>query len=313
MSILVALPEGALLDQLGSMPDGVELVAVSPTGADDRARAAEVIVLAPELRQLLGELASFERLRLVQALNAGVEWLLPLVPPGVTLCNASGAHDIPVAEWVVAAILATYKEFPRYWRAQQQGTWDMAGNALVARPEDITGDDLEAKRVLIVGHGSIGRAVEARLSPFGADVVGVALHPRHGVHPPTDLPELVPTADVVVLLAPLTDATRGTVDAVFLGRMRDGAVLVNAARGALVDHAALEHELRAGRLRAVLDVTEPEPLPEGHPLWSSPNCFITPHTAGSARRWLARAYCFAGDQIRRYAAGEPLLNVRSEY
>ena len=127
------------------------------------------------------------------------------------------------------------------------------------------------------------------------------------------MPELIPGADIVVLLAPLTDATRGMVDSRFLASMHDGALLVNAARGQIVDQVSLEGELRAGRLRAVLDVTDPEPLPHGHSLWSAPNVWITPHTGGTSRRWKQRAYRFVGDQLRRYAHGEPLMNVRTDY
>src|SRR5690606_30484559 len=142
-------------------------------------------------------------------------------------------------------------------------------------------DELAGKRVLIVGAGDIGVGVAARLAPFEVSITRVARRPRPGVHGVDELPELLPHADVVALLVPLTDATRGMVDKDFLGRMADGALLVNAARGPVVDTAALTEELSTGRIGAALDVTDPEPLPPDHPLWRMPNVLITPHVAGS--------------------------------
>jgi phosphoglycerate dehydrogenase-like enzyme len=166
--------------------------------------------------------------------------------------------------------------------------------------------------VLILGHGSIGRAVEARLTPFGATVTGVARHERPGVHALSEAHALAGEADVVVVLLPLTPETAGFVDGAFLDAMRPGALLVNAGRGRLVVTGDLMPRLRAGRVRAALDVTDPEPLPDGHPLFGCPGVLITPHVAGTTEHWQDRALRLAGDQIRRFAAGEPLLNVRTE-
>lgn len=311
-AVLVA--DTALVDALGPLPPGYELVAL---GAGEEMgphhRACDIVVLAAELRDLLPRLGEMPSLRLVQTLNAGVEMMLPHVPAGVTLCNASGVHDGPVAEWVVGALIASRRGIPRFVAAQAARRWDTAGNALTTAPSDIPFDDLDDVGVLIVGHGSIGRRVEAMLQPFGAHVTGVAFHERPGVHRPDDLDDLLPAAAVVVLLAPLTAATTGLLDRRRLALLPDGATVINVARGAMLDQAALEDELRSGRLRAVLDVTDPEPLPSDASLWTAPNLLITPHTAGSSRRWLERAYRLVGDQLRRDAAGEPLLNVRSAY
>ncbi|HET9782077.1 MAG TPA: 2-hydroxyacid dehydrogenase [Candidatus Dormibacteraeota bacterium] len=239
-------------------------------------------------------------LRVVQTLSAGVDWLVGDVPSGVTLCNASGVHDVPVSEWTLMAILAMQRELPLQLGWQQSARWH--------RPGPETGD-LEGSTVLILGYGSIGRAVEARLLPFGVDVVRVARTARDGVHGMSDLASLLPRADVVVILLPLTDETRGIVDARFLAAMHDGALLVNAARGSIVDTAALVAEAQSGRLRAALDVTDPEPLPDGHPLWTAPGVLITPHTAGSSQRFAERAWRFVADQLGRYERGEPLQNV----
>jgi phosphoglycerate dehydrogenase-like enzyme len=171
--------------------------------------------------------------------------------------------------------------------------------------------DLEGQTVVIVGHGSIGRALEARLSPFGVRVIGVSRHGRDGSQPVSALPDLLPTADVVVDLLPLTPETEKLVSRDFLARMKPGSLFVNAGRGATVDTEALLDALRAGRVSAALDVTEPEPLPADHPLWRAPNVLITPHIAGATARWFPRGYRFAGEQLRRYVAGQPLLGVET--
>ncbi len=164
--------------------------------------------------------------------------------------------------------------------------------------------------MLVLGYGSIGRALAARLVPFGARVTGVAQHARQDAVTPESLPRLLPDADVVVDLLPLTPATQQFVDAGFFSQMKAGAIFVNAGRGGTVDTSALLDALRTGRIRAALDVTDPEPLPADHPLWKEPNVLITPHIAGTVARWERRAYRFAGEQIRRYAAGRPLLGVQ---
>jgi len=311
---VVLVPAGALRDELGEVPADMRLVALGE-GAEPGPEHldAEFLVLGAELRHLVPRLAELRRLRVVQTLNAGVETMLPFVPEGVRLCNASGVHDVPVAEWAVAALIALRRGFPRFLDAQREGRWDTEGNALTTPPELIPFEDLEGARVLIVGYGSIGRRIEQLLVPFGVEIERVAFHPRPSVHGPEQLDQLLPATDVVVLMAPLTDATRGLLDERRLALLPDGAVVVNGARGSMIDQGALERELRAGRLRAALDVTDPEPLPAGASLWSAPGLIITPHTAGSSRAWMRRAYRFAGEQLRRYAAREELHNVRSLY
>jgi phosphoglycerate dehydrogenase-like enzyme len=243
-------------------------------------------------------LARHSTLRVMQLLTAGVDSWLGRVPPGVTLCDARGAHSSSTAEWAVAAILAFVREFPYFARAQARGEWAYRGTG-----------ELAGKRVLVVGAGSIGEAVAARLLPCDVDLVRVARTARPGVHGADELLELLPGADIVVLTVPLTGQTRGMVDARFLAAMPDGALLVNAARGNVVDPDALTSELVRGRLGAALDVTDPEPLPPGHPLWTLPNVLLTPHVAASVTSVMARAYRLAGQQLRRYADGDPLINV----
>src|SRR5215472_1431625 len=223
------------------------------------------------------------RLRVVQALTAGVESLRPHVPDGVVLCNARGAHDAVTAEWVVGAMIGGLRSFPLFALEQAAGRWSYQHTS-----------ELAEKTVLIVGHGSIGAAVERRLAGFEVSVARVARRPRpaDGVHGLADLPGLLPSADVVVLLVPFTPETSGMVDAAFLACMKDGAMLVNAARGPVVSTSALASEVAGGRLRAALDVTDPEPLPSGHPLWRMPATIITPHVAGGAAAFYPRATDF---------------------
>jgi phosphoglycerate dehydrogenase-like enzyme len=273
-------------------PIGVDVLQL-PDGRD----AAAFVMPDWEDRETLEALPGLTRLRVVQALSAGTEWIEPRVPDWATLCNARGARDAAVAEWVVGALLGdAYGQFT----AARTRRWSHA------LPRELQG-----AHVLIVGLGSIGEAVRLRLEPFGVTVTGVARSARDGVRAAAELPELVGHADAVVVLAPLTPETNGLVDAALLARMRDGALLVNAGRGRVVDTDALLAELRSGRLRAVLDVVDPEPLPDDHPLWEEALA-ITPHNAGDTPAADERAVRFGVEQLGRFARGEPLENVVRE-
>jgi phosphoglycerate dehydrogenase-like enzyme len=282
---------------MGKLPDGVDVVISERPDRD--APAVEFWVPAflrpaPTAETLAG-LAS---LRVIQLLTAGADAWVGRAPDGVTLCDGRGIHTKATSEWTLTAILSYLRDFPLFARAQSRGEWAYK----------VT-DELADKRVVIVGSGAIGEAVAARLEPFEVEIVRVARTPRDGVYGVDDLSRLLPDADVVVVIVPLTTQTRGMVDAAFLGAMRDGALFVNAARGPVVDTEALTAELATGRIGAALDVTDPEPLPAGHPLWTMPNVLLTPHVGGSVRGTLPRAYALAGEQLRRYVAGEPLVNV----
>jgi phosphoglycerate dehydrogenase-like enzyme len=277
--------ECAVYDGSGPMPEGVEDVEVW----------IPPLVVVPDVR---GTMARMRSLRLLQTVTAGVEPYRPHLPEGALLCNARGVHDAGTAEWAVGAMIAVLREFPGFTDAQRRGEWTYHHTGVLA---DST--------VLIVGHGSIGAALERRLQGFEVEVVRVARTARDGVHGMAELPELLPAADVVVLLVPATPDTANMVDAAFLDRMKDGAVLVNAARGGVVDTDALIAELKSGRLRAALDVTAPEPLPEGHPLWSAPGLLITPHIAGSTPASVRRTMRLIRAQLERYLAGGQLINV----
>ncbi|MCT9931381.1 2-hydroxyacid dehydrogenase [Planotetraspora sp. A-T 1434] len=249
----------------------------------------------PDLGAVLGRMTG---LRLLQTVTAGVEPYRPHVPKNAVLCNARGVHDAGTAEWAVGAMIAVLREFPGFAAAQARGEWTYHHTGVLA---DST--------VLIVGYGSIGEAVERRLAGFEVEIVRVARSARGNVHGQDELPELLPSADVVVLLVPATADTVGLVDAKFLAAMKDGSVLVNAARGSIVDTGALVAELQSGRLRAALDVTAPEPLPPGHPLWTAPGVLITPHVAGSTPASLRRTRELVRAQIFRYLTGQRLANM----
>lgn len=246
--------------------------------------------------------AAMPALKVVQLQTAGFEAVLPHLPEGVTLCNARGVHDASTAELAVGLILASYRRIPSAVRNQDRGHWPADDYARMD-------DSLADRTVLIVGYGSIGEALERRLAGFECEVIRVARRPRDGVHPTSDLPELLPRADVVVLLTPATDETRGMVDTKFLAQLKDGALLVNVARGVIVDTAALVAELGTGRIAAALDVTDPEPLPSGHPLWSAPNVLINPHRGGASTAFEPRVARLVRAQLERCAHGEALVNV----
>jgi phosphoglycerate dehydrogenase-like enzyme len=298
VTALVWLPfEPALL---GDPPAGLRYEVVDPTVAvpDSVAEVAFYVPpyqVGPRLAEVLDRMTS---LRVVQTLTAGVDNIRGRVPAGVTLCSGRGIHDASTAELAVTLVLASLRGIPGFVRTQDHQDW-----APGWRPA------LADKRVLIVGYGAVGRAVEARLAPFEVEVVRVARSAHEGVHAIEELPGLLPDADVVVLVVPLTAQTHGLVDAGFLGRMKDGALLVNLARGPVVVTDDLVTALHSGRVHAAIDVVDPEPLPPEHPLWRAPNLLISPHVGGASSAMWPRAYRLVRDQLHRFAAGDKLANV----
>jgi phosphoglycerate dehydrogenase-like enzyme len=287
-------------EAFGGLPAGIE-ADVWDGGEDlpDSADQVEYVVVPLGVRPAaLKRLATLPSLKTIQILSAGADHILPYIPGNITLCNARGAHTGATAEWTVGAIVAALRNFPRFALAQRDGRWD-----------PVTSEPVGGKHVLIVGYGDIGAAVERRLAGWDVTVDRVARHARDGVHPIGELAKVLPDADVVVILLPVTDETRQLVNQEFLASMKDGALLVNAARGVIVDTGALLDELTSGRIRAALDVTEPEPLPDGHPLWRAPGLLLTPHVGGAIAQSHERAYQVVSEQLARLAAGQPLLNV----
>jgi phosphoglycerate dehydrogenase-like enzyme len=315
----VGYPATLAAELLSDFPQGIELIPL-PNSLDHNVDIdvwipdpypAGSIRIAPWLRGV----------RLVLSLMAGTEWIPGAVGPHVTICNARGAHNVSTAEWTVASILAMLKYFPFYLDAQRTGQWNRRFEA-GARYAAITGDarpiyppvmveELTGKTVLLVGYGAIGKEIERMLVPFDIDLLRVARSARTDplVHAVGDLDSLLPRAEIVILILPSTAESHGLIGARQLALLPQGALLVNAARGPVVDTDALIDALQSGKIRAALDVTDPEPLPQGHPLWSCPNLLITPHVAGSSPQFALRALRVAADELRRYIDGKPLHNV----
>ena len=291
--------------RLGPIPAGLDLDFYRADGDPLPATVDEVaFYVLPYMRgpEVLERAADMAKLQVVQTLTAGYEEFLPLVPPGVTLCNAAGLHDTSTAELAIALTLASGRHLDEFARNQSTGTWRFA-----------FGRSLADQRVLIVGYGHIGQAIERRLHGFEvASVTRVARHGRPGppeVHPVEDLHALLPQANVVILIAPHTPQTDRLIGASELALLPDGALLVNVARGKLVDTGALVAELSTGRIRAALDVTDPEPLPSDHPLWRQPGILISPHVGGASSAFFPRADRLIAAQLTRFAAGQPLENI----
>ncbi|SDU92482.1 Phosphoglycerate dehydrogenase [Microlunatus sagamiharensis] len=289
--------------RLGGIPAGIEADCWKADDDTTPGSTADVeYVVLPYLRKGAERvLADLPALRVVQTLTAGVDDVAPYVPDHVTLCNAAGVHDASTAELAVALALASGRHLDEFARNQERGLWKRDFGTAIAD-----------RRVLILGYGGIGAAIEARLLPFEvASVTRVARRARTEplVHPTSELLDLLAQTDVLFVIAPLTDETRGIIGAEALSRLPDGALVVNVARGPLVDTDALLAETSSGRLHAALDVTDPEPLPADHPLWHVENVLVSPHVGGASTAFFPRADRMIKAQLERLAAGEPLANV----
>jgi phosphoglycerate dehydrogenase-like enzyme len=289
-------------DLLEAPPDSLRYeVFVPEEGAEPPDSITEVAFYVPPYQfsaRESGVLQQMSALKVVQTMSAGVDHLWSFVPVGVTLCRGAGVHDASTAELTLALILASLRGLPGFTRAQDRAEWS-----------PFSATSLADRTVLIIGYGSVGAAIERRLEGFEVEVLRVARTARDQVSGFEDLPALLPCADVVVLIVPVTDETRGMVDAKFLSQMRKDALLVNMARGPVVDTSALVAELQRGRIRAALDVTDPEPLPSDHPLWRAPGVLISPHVGGASSAMWPRAHRLVQQQLGRFAVGEPLHHV----
>lgn len=309
MSALVWTAPGTA-EWLRGLDGRLEVVEIPAQPLDDP-RLGEVRVLIPplmrnsadeayDLRELMTRAKNLEY---VQALSAGVDGIVGAVPDGVLLCSVRGAYDELMAELLLAGILGVYKEIPHYVHAQDQGVW---------QPKLVR--VLQGKNVLYVGYGSIAQCLERHLAPFEVTNTRVARSARDGVEPLEELPRLLPDADIVVLLTPLTAQTRGLVDDAFLGRMKPGALLVNGARGACVDTEALLRAARERGIEAFLDVTDPEPLPPGHPLWNTPGVFVTPHVGSYVADNQERCFRVVRENLTLWIdGGQPRNRVEHGY
>jgi phosphoglycerate dehydrogenase-like enzyme len=315
----VGYPTTLAAELLRDFPPEVELV---PLPNDlDHDIDIDVWIPDPYPKRAMSLWPRLRSVRLILSLMAGTEWIPGVAGPHVTICNAHGAHNISTAEWTLGAILAVLKYFPLYLDVQRSGVWKRRFEAS-AHYASITGDarplyppimleELTGKVLLLVGYGAIGKEIERMLEPFHVELVRIARTARANpmVHAVSELDSLLPQAEVVILILPHTAESHHLIGRHQLSLIRQGALLVNAARGPVVDTDALVEALNAGRIRAALDVTDPEPLPEGHPLWSCPNLLLTPHVAGSSPQFAARSLKTAADELRRYINGEPLRNV----
>ncbi|WP_432505592.1 2-hydroxyacid dehydrogenase [Kineococcus arenarius] len=298
--LVVSLPTPSWVRAVGPL-EGVDLVVWNGTGAPPDPAPALVVppyVATPDLSGVAGCAA----VEAVQLMTIGFDGVPQQLPGRVVLCNAAGVHEASTAELAVGLVIARLRGIDDDARAMAHARWAPSRRTALAD-----------RRVLLVGFGGVGRAVAARLAAFEVQVTAVASRARVQdgvpVRAVADLPALLPEHDVVVLACPLTEGTRGLVDAGFLSAMPDGALLVNVARGPVVDTAALLAEVRTGRLGAALDVTDPEPLPPEHELWRTPGVLVTPHVGGNSTAFRPRMVRLLREQVRRRLAGEGWLNV----
>jgi phosphoglycerate dehydrogenase-like enzyme len=316
--VRVGVDENLAQELLVDFPREAEIVRIprNPSGVLD----VDFWIIPFALKSAQKTFQYLRGVKAVQSMMAGVDWITPWLPKDIVLCDGRGLHDISASEWVLTAIMASLKRFPYYRDMQVKQEWKgqasipdgfmNVGGAQVGQYA-VLGEDLAGKTVMILGYGSIGAAIEARLKPFGVTIIRLARSSRKNpeVFAVGELRRLLPEADVVVAIVPLTAETQGLIGAAEIGLMKRNALLVNAARGPVVVTEALVEALQQDRIRAVVDVTDPEPLPAGHPLWSAPNCMITPHVGGSTPEFIHRAFRFGADQVRRFIAGEELENV----
>ena len=319
--VRIGIDENLAEELVRDFPAETEIVRVPRSG--DKILDVDFWILTFARRDTAQTFVRLRGVKVVQSLMAGVDWITPWLPKDILLCDGRGIHDVSTSEWVMTAILSSLKRFPIYRDLQTKQQW--GGQAAV--PNDflnesgpqlgqyrVLGEDLADKTVLIVGYGSIGAAIEARLAPFGAKVIRLARTAKSApeVFAVSELRRLLPEADIVVAIVPLTPETQGMIGDEEIALMKRGALLINAARGPVVVTDALVEALNGYHIRAAVDVTDPEPLPAGHPLWTAPNCLITPHVGASTPEFIHRAYRFAAEQVRRYLAGEPLENIVNE-
>jgi phosphoglycerate dehydrogenase-like enzyme len=299
--LVISVPSDELADDLGPLPDGVEIVVWPMDGPAPRDRFDMVVPpymsMARVLERLNGVYVGF-----VQGQSIGYEGVEDLLPDGLAFANASSVHETSTAELALALTLAAQRHLPDFVRAQDEGRWAPA-----------FADSLADRRVLLLGYGGVGKAIAARLTPFETITTAVASRARvedgMPVHAVTDLPALLPQAEIVIASLPGGEATTNIVDDGFLAALPHGALVVNVGRGSLIDTDALVDHARRGRIRAALDVTDPEPLPAGHPLWSLPGVLIAPHVGGASSAMRPRIAKLVRAQIDRLLSGDEPLNV----
>jgi phosphoglycerate dehydrogenase-like enzyme len=290
-----------VLQSLGELPDGVESIIWDMTGPSPREKIDLVVPAYLVGAKVLTQLAGVTT-RLVQSPMLGYDGVKEYLPPGHVYANAASVHETSTAELTLALILASQRGIPDFVRAASEGRWERSWR-----------QSLADRSVLLLGYGGVGKAIEARLLPFEVSVTRVAHHARVDergeIYASESLPELLPEADIVIIAVPLDEDTTGLVDDDFLSRMKEGALFVNIARGPVADTDALLQHASSGRLRLALDVTDPEPLPDGHPLFALPNVLISPHVGGATSAAIPRLTRLVNIQIKRLLDGEEPINV----
>ena len=282
------------------MPQGWKLVS-TPIDTLSKSELSEITIYVPKYmggKKVLEPTSAMQDLKFIQLLLAGYEDAIPFMRDDLTLCNARGVHDFSTSELAVSLILAHYKDHREFAYSQSQGSWN----------HKTTGSTY-GKEIAIIGAGSVAQRLKSMLAPFECKVTMFGQSARDGVEAISTVQATVEKFDCVVLLVPLTASTRNLVDTAFLKAMKDGALLVNVARGPVVNTDALCAELASKRLFAALDVTDPEPLTEGHPLWSYENCTVIPHVGGDSTAFEPQARAFLAEQFERIAQGKQPINI----
>ena len=300
-NLVVSVPHEELAADLGPLPEGVEVVVWSMDAAPTRDRFDLVVPPYMSMARVLERLEGIE-VGLVQSQSIGYDGVADILPAGMRFANAASVHETSTAELAVGLAIAAQRRIDAFAVDTAAGRWAPAFT-----------QSLADRRVLLLGYGGVGKAVASRLAPFEVELTAVASRARVEagvtVHGADELPALLPSAEIVVITLPGGAATKGIVDDAFLSALPDGALVINVGRGSLIDTSALVDHVGRGRIRAALDVTDPEPLPEGHPLWSLPGVLITPHVGGASSAMRPRIAKLVRTQIERLAAGQPPLNV----
>jgi phosphoglycerate dehydrogenase-like enzyme len=300
VDLLVLSPDDPTTQIVEAAP-GLRAITYDPADPDPPAGAEEaagLIVQSGHVEAQVKLMRALPKLAIVQTLSAGYDAWEGRLPAGVVLSNARGAHGRATAELGVTMLLTIYREMREFAEDQHLSDWAMR-----------TTDSLADKRVLVLGAGDLAQHVRAMLAPFGAEAVLFGRTARSGVLALSDIRKHLPKADAVIAVLPSTADTRHVIDAAFLAALPDDAVVINLGRGPLVDTDALLDELHSGRLRAALDVTDPEPIPDDHPLWKAPGLLLTPHVGGATLGYEERAANVAAEQLSQFAAGETPRNV----
>ncbi|WP_298743037.1 2-hydroxyacid dehydrogenase [uncultured Microbacterium sp.] len=301
MTLLVSVPRPELARDLEPLPEGVEVIVWPMDAAPPREHIDLVVPPYMALHRALPLLADLQT-RLVQGQSIGYEGIAEMLPTGITFANAATVHETSTAELAVALTLAVQRHLDAFAVDGQSGTW-----------APVFAQSLADRRVVLLGYGGVGKAVAARLAPFEAEIVPVASRARDEdgihVHGIDELADLLPTADIVILSLPGGESTRHIIGEAELAALPDGALIVNVGRGPLIDTDALVRHASAGRIRAGLDVTDPEPLPQDHPLWNTPGVLISPHVGGASSAMHPRIAALVRRQIGHLLAGEEPENI----